>query len=68
MTCTHYYIRIDTNKKLLCCTGSSSQYFEMTYMEKESKTEWIYVYVWASQLTLVVKNPSANVGDTRDMG
>ena len=36
-------------------------------MEKESKTEWIYVYVWASQLTLVVKNPSANVGDTRDM-
>ena len=40
----------------------------MTYMEKESKKEWLYVYVWASQLALVVKNPSVNAGDTRDVG
>ena len=42
----------------------------MTHIEKESKKEWIYIYiyVWASQLALVVKNPSANVGDTRDVG
>ena len=24
--------------------------------------------IWASQVTLVVKNPSANAGDIRDMG
>ena len=40
----------------------------MTYIEKESKKEWVDIYVWASQLALVVKNPSANVGDTRDVG
>ena len=24
--------------------------------------------VWASQVALVIKNPSANAGDTRDVG
>ena len=27
-----------------------------------------YTYYWASQVALVVKNPSANPGDTRDAG
>ena len=26
------------------------------------------IYVWASQVALVVKNPPANAGDARDMG
>ena len=28
----------------------------------------IYVYIWAFQVVLVVKNPSANVGVVRDTG
>ena len=39
------YIKQITNKDLLCSTGNSSQHSVMTYMEKESKKEWIYVYV-----------------------
>ena len=34
-----------TNKDLLYSTGNSTQYSVMTYMGKESKKEWIYVYV-----------------------
>ena len=34
-----------TNKDLLYSIGNSSQYSVMTYMEKESKKEWKYVYV-----------------------
>ena len=33
------------SKDLLYSTGSSTQYSVMTYMGKESKREWIYVYV-----------------------
>ena len=30
---------------------------------------YIYIYlIWASQVALVVKNPSANAGDVGDMG
>ena len=36
-------------------------------MGKKSKKEGIYVYVWASQVTRVVKNPPINAGDARDM-
>ena len=32
-------------KDLLYSTGNSTQYSVMSYMGKESKTEWIYVYV-----------------------
>ena len=28
----------------------------------------MYTYIWASQVALVVKNPSANAGDIRDLG
>ena len=28
----------------------------------------VYIYIWASQVALVVKNPPANVGDTGDVG
>ena len=34
-----------TNKDLLYNTGNSTQYSVMAYMGKESKKEWIYVYV-----------------------
>ena len=33
------------SKDLLCNTGNSTQYSVMTYMGKESKKEWIDVYV-----------------------
>ena len=35
-------------------------------MGKESEKEWIYVYGWASQVALVVKNLPGNAGDPRD--
>ena len=34
-----------TNKDLLYSTGNSTQYSVMPNMGKESKKEWIYVYV-----------------------
>ena len=34
-----------TNKNLLYSTGNSTQYSVMAYMGKESKKEWIYLYV-----------------------
>ena len=37
-------------------------------MGMKSKREGIYVYVWASQVALAVKNPPAGSGDTRDLG
>ena len=43
-------------------------------MKKESEKECayiythIYIYEWASQVTLVVKNPPASAGDIRDAG
>ena len=39
------YIKQITKKDLLYSTGNSSQYSVITYMGKESKIEWIYVYV-----------------------
>ena len=37
------YIKQITNKDLLYSTVNSAQYSAMAYMEKESKTEWIYI-------------------------
>ena len=42
---TLLYIKSTTNKDLLYSTGNSTQYSVMTYMGKELKTEWIYVYI-----------------------
>ena len=42
---TLLYFKWITNKDLLYSTGNSTQYSVMTYMGKESKKEWIYVYV-----------------------
>ena len=39
------YTKQTTNKDLLYTTGKSAQYSLMTYMGKESKKEWTYVYV-----------------------
>ena len=39
------YIKQMTNKDLPYSTGNSSQYSVMACMGKESKKEWIYVYV-----------------------
>ena len=44
-TYTLLYIRQITNKHLLYSTGNSTQYSVMAYMGKESKKEWIYVYI-----------------------
>ena len=35
-------------------------------MGRKSKKEGIYVYIWAPQVVLVVKNPAVNAGDVRD--
>ena len=29
---------------------------------------YIYMYIWASQVALVIKNPATNAGDLRDTG
>ena len=42
---TLLYLKWITNKDLLYSTGNSAQYSVMAYMGKESKEEWIYVYV-----------------------
>ena len=42
---TLLYIKQLTNKDLPYSTGNSTQYSIMTYMGKESKKEWVYVYV-----------------------
>ena len=42
---TVLYINQVANKGLLSSTGNSAQYSVMTYMGKESKKEWIDVYV-----------------------
>ena len=42
---TLLYIKQITNKDLLYSTENSTQYSVMAYMGKESKEEWIYVYV-----------------------
>ena len=42
---TRLYIKQITNQNLLYSTGNSTQYSVMTYMGKESKKEWICVYV-----------------------
>ena len=42
---TLLYIKQITNKNLLYSTGNSTQYAAMTYVGKESKKEWIYVYI-----------------------
>ena len=41
---TILYIKQIANKDLLYSTGNSTQYSVMTYMGKESKKDWIYVY------------------------
>ena len=38
------------------------------YPEKKIALEYDFVSMWPSQVALVVKNPSANAGDMRDMG
>ena len=37
-------------------------------MGRKSKKEGIYVYIWAPQVVLVVKNPAVNAEDVRDAG
>ena len=44
-TYTLLHIKQVTNKDLLYSTGNATQYSVMAYMGKESKKEWIYVYV-----------------------
>ena len=43
---TVLYIKQIANKNLLCSTGNSTQYCAMTYVGKESKKEWIHVYIY----------------------
>ena len=44
-TYTLLYIQQITQKDLLYSTGNSTQYSVMAYRGKESKKEWIYVFV-----------------------
>ena len=43
---TLLFIKKMTNKDLLYSTGDCTQYFAMVYMGKESKNEWIYVFLY----------------------
>ena len=45
-TYTLLYIKQITNKDLVYRTGNSTSYPVMPYMGKESKKEWIYVYMY----------------------
>ena len=42
---TPLFIKQITNKDLLYSTGNSTQYSIMAYMRKQSKKEWIYIYI-----------------------
>ena len=42
---TQLYVKYVTNKNLLYSTENSTQYFVIASMGKESKTQWIYIYV-----------------------
>ena len=42
---TPLYIKYITNKDILYSTRNSTQYSVMAYMGKDSKKEWVYVYV-----------------------
>ena len=42
---TILYTKQITNKDLLYSTGNYTQYSVMTYMGKEPKEEWMYVYI-----------------------
>ena len=42
-------------KDLRYSAGNATQYSVITYMEKESEKEQVYVYVWASQLAQCVR-------------
>ena len=44
-TCTLLHIKQITNKDLLYSTDNSTQYSVMAYMGKESKKEWMNVFV-----------------------
>ena len=50
------YIKQITNKDLLYSTRNSTQYSVTTYMGKESKEEWIYVYVQLIYFTVQQKS------------
>ena len=39
--CTPLYIKQINNKNLLYSTANSTQYFVMTYIETESRKEWV---------------------------
>ena len=43
--------------------------YKYKYISYDTYFIYIYIYlIWASQVALVVKNPSANAGDVGDMG
>ena len=44
-TCTLLYMELMVNRDLLYSTGNSTQYSVITYIGKESKKEWLCVYV-----------------------
>ena len=48
-------ITITTNKNLLYSTRNSIQYSVMAYMGKESKYEWIHVYVNQIHYAILLK-------------
>ena len=49
---TLLYIKQITNKDLLYSTRNSTLYSVMAYMGKESKKEWIYVYVYVIHIAV----------------
>ena len=55
-------------KNVLLSTGNYIQYLVAIYNGKEFENEYIYIYIWASWVVLVVKNLPVNSGDIRHVG
>ena len=53
---------MEIHQDLLYTTGNYTCYLVIAHKGKESEKEWAF------QVSLAVKNPAANAGDTRDMG
>ena len=54
-TQAHSYIRGVTSKDMPHSTGDSARYSVGTYMQKDSKKEWIYRYIFLNHFAIHLK-------------
>ena len=51
----HTTIKWISNKDLLYSTGNSTQYSVVAYMGKESRKEWMCIYIWVIHFAVHLK-------------